>query len=99
MKPSGNSLLHKIKINELPVLLLLSLVHRKSNGYNHGSSPTSYITTLTVDQPEDVVEDEVASGAVGQELEALSVVHRPLLLVDLDQRKFTLVDPSSARKD
>lgn len=36
-----------------------------------------------VDQAEDVVENEIAAGAVGLELEALGVVHGLLLLVDL----------------
>lgn len=37
----------------------------------------------SVDQAEDVVENEIAAGTVGLELEALSVVHGLLLLVDL----------------
>lgn len=37
----------------------------------------------SVDQAEDVVENEIAAGAVGLELEALGVVHGLLLLVDL----------------
>ena len=37
----------------------------------------------TVDQTEDVVEDEVASLAVGQKLEGLRVVHGLFLLIDL----------------
>jgi len=37
----------------------------------------------TVDQAEDVVENEVAALAIGLELEGLSVVHGPLLLIDL----------------
>lgn len=37
----------------------------------------------SVDQTEDIVENEVAAGAVGLELEALGVVHGLLLLVDL----------------
>lgn len=40
----------------------------------------------TVDQTEDVVEDEVASLAVGLELEGLRVIHGLLLLIDLRYR-------------
>lgn len=36
-----------------------------------------------VDQTEDIVEHEVASGAIGLQLEALGVVHGLLLLVNL----------------
>lgn len=36
-----------------------------------------------VDQTEDIVEHEVASGAIGLQLEALGVVHGLLLLIDL----------------
>ena len=43
-----------------------------------------------VDQTEDIVEHEVASGAVGLQLEALGVVHRLLLLIDLLIEKLTL---------
>lgn len=39
-----------------------------------------------VDQTEDVVEDEVAARAVGEQLEALAVVHGLLFLVDLHNR-------------
>lgn len=37
----------------------------------------------SVDESEDVVEDVVAAGAVGQKLEGLGVAHRSLLIVDL----------------
>lgn len=37
----------------------------------------------SVDQTEDVVQNEVAAGTVGLELEALGVVHGLLLLVNL----------------
>lgn len=39
--------------------------------------------SLTIDQSEDVVEDEVAPISIRHKLECLAVVHRPLLLVDL----------------
>lgn len=35
-------------------------------------------------QLEDIVEDEVASLAVGEKLEGLAVVHRSLFFVDLE---------------
>lgn len=37
----------------------------------------------SVDKTEDVVEHKVAAGAIGLQLEALSVVHGLLLLIDL----------------
>lgn len=81
------------KFNEIAGSLF-PLVLRGSNRYNHGSS-TNIIhqqpPLSTVDQPEDIVEDEVASRAVGQELEGLGVVHGPLLIVDLDKRNARLV--------
>jgi hypothetical protein len=43
-----------------------------------------------VDQTEDVVEHEVASGTIGLQLEALGVVHGLLLLVDLLIEKLSL---------
>lgn len=43
-----------------------------------------------VDQTEDIVEHEVASGAIGLQLEALGVVHGLLLLVDLLIEKLAL---------
>jgi len=39
---------------------------------------------LTIDELEDVVEDEEASATIGHKLEGLSVVHRSLFLIDLD---------------
>lgn len=36
-----------------------------------------------VDESEDVIEDEVATSSIGQELEGLGVRHGSLLLVDL----------------
>lgn len=38
-----------------------------------------------VDESEDIVEDVVAAGAVGQELEGLNVAHWPSLLLDLEK--------------
>jgi hypothetical protein len=40
---------------------------------------------LSENQLEDVVEDEEAALSVGEELEGLAVVHRPLLFVDLEE--------------
>lgn len=55
--------------------------------YSPSSRRSNYIRVTHlrrgVDQTENVVEHEVAAGAVGLELEALGVVHGLLLLVDL----------------
>ena len=50
------------------------------------SSFRSSFHLSTVHQTEDVVEDEVASLTVGQEMEGLGVVHGLLLFIDLKHR-------------
>ena len=45
----------------------------------------------SVDESEDVVEDVVAAGTVGQELEGLGVAHGSLLLVDLQSERSVVV--------
>lgn len=41
---------------------------------------------LAVNQLEHIVEDEIAAGAVGQELEHLGVVHGAFLFIDLGRK-------------
>ena len=41
---------------------------------------------LAVNQLEHIVEDEIAAGAVGQELENLGVVHGAFLFIDLGRK-------------
>lgn len=43
-------------------------------------------TPLAVNQLEHIVEDEIAAGAVGQELENLGVVHGAFLFIDLGRK-------------
>ncbi len=44
------------------------------------------IYRLTEDQLENIVENEVASGAIWKELEGLAVIHGSLLIIDLQIR-------------
>lgn len=44
----------------------------------------SHARRLTIHQLEDVVEDKVLSARVARQLERLGVIHRALLLVDLE---------------
>jgi len=53
-----------------PHLTLYSLARRKRSSRG-------------VNESEDVIEDKVATLAVGHQLEGLGVAHRPLLCVDL----------------
>lgn len=62
---------------------------------------SSYVPNIlsphsTKHQLEDIVEDEVASSAIREELEGLAVVHRSLLIVDLEVKQVSQSISSSA---
>lgn len=53
---------------------------------SHPLLPPTEKNTLAVNQLEHIVIDEIAAGAVGQELEHLGVVHGAFLFINLEEK-------------
>jgi len=73
----------RISSEEIGIMLTKRQCHHPAVDSYVPNLPSLYIN-LSEDQLENVVEDVIASGSIRHKLECLAVVHRSLLLIDLE---------------
>lgn len=83
MQTSVIARLSLIRILDFSTCTMSPFIQRHNPQASANLHSRTCFRTLTVDQPEDIIEHKVAPVSIRQQLKYLRVIHRPLFLVNL----------------